>query len=153
MTDGRIRVRPMQEADLEAVLAIDRKSFPLPWTAGNYRYEIMVRLSDCWVAEKEGLIVGMLVGWLVIDEFQIATIAVDDRYRRQGIGSFLLRIALNRAKTGGAKTATLEVRKGNQPAQSLYASFGFRIMGDRPRFYANGEDAYIMTLPDLDEIA
>ncbi len=147
-----VRIRPMVETDLEAVTAIDRASFPSPWRPESYRFELVENPhSHCWVADKSGQIIGALVGWLVIDEFQIGTIAVDRAHRRQGIGHRLLATALKEAKAQGAKTAILEVRQGNLSAQSLYERFGFRIVGDRPRFYSDGEDAFIMTLPDLDK--
>jgi len=47
----------------------------------------------------------------------------------------------------GVKVITLEVRKGNSVAQSVYAGLGFRSVGLRPAFYdTNGEDALIMRL-------
>jgi ribosomal-protein-alanine N-acetyltransferase len=47
----------------------------------------------------------------------------------------------------GAKTATLEVRAGNDAAQQLYRAYGFVEVNRRPRYYAdNNEDALIMTV-------
>jgi ribosomal-protein-alanine N-acetyltransferase len=47
---------------------------------------------------------------------------------------------------------TLEVRVGNAAAQELYRHFGFAIAGTRPRYYTDdGEDAFVMTTPDLDQ--
>ena len=153
MTGAALLVRPMTGTDLEAVIAIDQASFPLPWSPDNYRHELQNnRLAHCWVAEIGGTVAGMLVGWLVVDEFQVGTIAVHASFRRRGIGHGLMQAALAQAKTLGAQSATLEVRKSNRAAISLYERFGFRIMGDRPRFYSNGEDAYTMTLPVLDNI-
>lgn len=150
MTGPALLVRPMTGEDLDAVIAIDRASFPVPWSPEHYRQEVFVnRLSHCWVAEIKGEVVGMLVGWLVVDEFQIGTIAVHQASRRRGIGHSLLQKALAQAKAGGAQTAVLEVRKSNRAAIALYERFGFRIMGERPRFYLDGEDAYTMTLTGL----
>jgi ribosomal-protein-alanine N-acetyltransferase len=47
--------------------------------------------------------------------------------------------------------ATLEVRLSNDAARQLYARFGFRPVGIRPRYYSdNGEDALIMTSGPLE---
>jgi [ribosomal protein S18]-alanine N-acetyltransferase len=45
---------------------------------------------------------------------------------------------------------TLEVRVSNTAAQELYRGFGFSIAGTRVRYYTDdGEDAFVMTTPDL----
>jgi ribosomal-protein-alanine N-acetyltransferase len=50
-----------------------------------------------------------------------------------------------------ARVMTLEVRLSNAAARGLYAKFGFRPVGIRPRYYSdNGEDALIMTTEPLD---
>lgn len=145
--DENTRIRRMTLADIPEVEAIDHRSFPLPWPAGAFRFEVTQNEhARCWVAETEGRVSGALVGYLVIDEFQVATIAVHPGYRRRGIGRMLLDHALAEARSAGAQTAFLEVRTGNIPAQSLYRQFGFRIVGNRPQFYADGEDALIMSL-------
>ena len=47
---------------------------------------------------------------------------------------------------------TLEVRASNEPAQGLYRTFGFQIVGRRPRYYTDdGEDALVMSTPELDD--
>jgi [ribosomal protein S18]-alanine N-acetyltransferase len=44
------------------------------------------------------------------------------------------------------------VRPSNDAAQTLYRSFGFDVVGRRPAYYTDdGEDALIMTTPDLDD--
>jgi ribosomal-protein-alanine N-acetyltransferase len=89
-------------------------------------------------------VVGVLVGWLVLDEYQVATIAVDPDYLRRGIGKALLGTALAAAEAEGAVRITLEVRIGNDAARALYEAFGFTITGVSPGRYADGEDAVLM---------
>ncbi|MBN1147711.1 MAG: ribosomal protein S18-alanine N-acetyltransferase [Anaerolineales bacterium] len=152
----RISIRTMQPEDLEQVLAIDRVSFSMPWPASAYKYELNENpLSLLWVAETnpligEGQIVGMIVVWLIVDEAHIATIAVRPEYRGQGIARSLLTTALRTTLRQGYHKATLEVRANNIAAQRLYRSFGFEIVGHRPRYYRdNNEDAIIMTASKL----
>jgi ribosomal-protein-alanine N-acetyltransferase len=151
-------IRPMEQDDLEQVLAIDQMSFSLPWPASAYNYELNENpLSLMWVAEAslpEGAphIVGMVVVWLVLEEAHIATIAVHPRYRGRGIGQQLVVVALQAAMRSGSKSATLEVRAANHVAQRLYNRFGFQVVGNRPRYYRdNNEDALIMTVNKLDD--
>jgi ribosomal-protein-alanine N-acetyltransferase len=149
-----VTVRPMQLNDIPAVVAIDQQSFSLPWPETSYRYELQSnRASRTFVAESEDHeIVAMVVSWLVVDELHIATIATSPKYRRRGIGSQILRAALVDARAAGAMRAFLEVRAGNEEAQSMYRTFGFTITGRRSAYYRdNGEDAILMTLEPLED--
>jgi ribosomal-protein-alanine N-acetyltransferase len=153
MTDGSpgnaIRIRPMTVDDLDPVVAIDQLSFSLPWPARSFRFEVLENpASRCFVAvDEHDRIAGMTVIWLIEDEAHIATFAVHPLYRRMGIGRKMLVETLAVCVRQGAKTATLEVRAGNDAAQQLYRAYGFVEVNRRPRYYAdNNEDALIMTV-------
>lgn len=150
-------VRPMTLDDVEAVFAIDRLSFSMPWTERAYRYEVSENPnSSAWVAEAslpdgERQVAGMIVTWIILDEAHVGTIAVHPDFRRQGIGARLLAVSLADAVRRGATQALLEVRRSNVDAQRIYRKFGFEVVGTRPRYYRdNGEDALLMTLRSLD---
>jgi len=90
-------------------------------------------------------VVGYAGIWLNLDEGHITTIAVHRDYRGRGIGELLLLGLIDQAYDLGASQLTLEVRVSNTVAQKLYVKYGFRILGDRKRYYTdNGEDAAIM---------
>jgi len=92
-------------------------------------------------------IVGYLCFWLVEGETHILNLAVHPERRRQGIASRLLRWGLDYCREKGAREITLEVRRSNYKAISLYRRFHFEPRGVRPRYYGDtGEDAVIMTL-------
>jgi ribosomal-protein-alanine N-acetyltransferase len=87
------------------------------------------------------------VGYLICarydEAYHVMTIAVDPDHRRAGIASTLLDALIERA--GEDANYTLEVRVSNLGAIALYERYGFRSVGNRPRYYAdNGEDALIM---------
>jgi ribosomal-protein-alanine N-acetyltransferase len=89
--------------------------------------------------------------WLMVDEAHVTTFAVLPAYRRRGIGGLLLCELMAMSADLGAAVCTLEVRLSNAAARKLYAEFGFRPVGVRPRYYSdNGEDALIMTTDRLD---
>ena len=149
-------IRPMRESDLDRVQEIDRLSFSLPWPDRAYQYELHENeLSSLWVAEvllKQGnwQVAGMIVVWFIVDEAHIATLAVAPEFRGHGLAKSLVKTALEAAININMNQATLEVRANNIPAQQLYKSFGFEIVGRRPRYYRdNHEDALIMTITDL----
>jgi ribosomal-protein-alanine N-acetyltransferase len=144
-------IRRMTLDDLPTVVALDQMSFSLPWPERSFRFEVAGNAaSRCWVAEVDGRVVAMLVGWLLVDEIHIATIATYPDYRRQGIGRRLLSHALRRAMEEGARSSFLEVRESNLAAQEMYRQFGYQATGRRRRYYKdNDEDAILMTLESL----
>ena len=153
MNEPLITVRCMETHDLEAVAELDRISFTFPWSIGSYRYELLEnRHAHLWVAEREKLIVGVLVAWLILDELHIATVAVHPHCRQQGVGTKLVENALRESVARGATLSHLEVRKSNLPAQTLYRRFGFEVVGERKGYYPdNREDAVLMSVYGLGE--
>jgi ribosomal-protein-alanine N-acetyltransferase len=146
-----LRVEPMTLDDLDAVHAIERASFAVPWPDDAYRNEIRTnRLATYVVARLGEDVVGFAGLWVMVDEAHVTTFAVDPRWRRRGIGERMLLALLDIAVARQAREATLEVRLSNLPARKLYEKHGFRPVGIRVRYYSdNGEDALIMTTEAL----
>jgi ribosomal-protein-alanine N-acetyltransferase len=144
-------IRKMTLEDVPIVVALDQMSFSLPWPERSFRFELSDNpASRCWVAEVDRRVVGMIVGWLLVDEMHIATIATHPDYRRQGIGSKLLLHTLLKSMDEGARSSFLEVRESNVAAQEMYLKFGYEKMGRRKRYYRdNDEDAILMYLKSL----
>ena len=144
-------IRKMTLEDIPIIVKLDQISFSLPWPERSFRFELTDNpASRCWVAEVDGRIVGMIVGWLLVDEMHIATIATHPDYRRQGVGSKLLLHILLKSIAEGAQSSFLEVRESNAAAQEMYLKFGYEKMGRRKRYYRdNDEDAILMSLKVL----
>ena len=135
------------EADLDAVMAIERLSFPKPWERQAFSDELArpwARLEVLRLAAT-GSVLGFCNYWLVADELHILNVAVHPDERRHGHAARLLQHILDEAIRHKTRVVSLEVRVSNQAAQALYRKFGFREVGTRPRYYAdNGEDALLM---------
>ncbi len=149
----------LQVDDIPAVMEIERASFSMPWSAAIYRYELAENPHAFYLCVR-GLrpdlpsVVAYGGIWLYHPEAHVSTIAVHPHLRGLHLGAWLLAAMLVRAAQEGAKEATLEVRVSNHVAQRLYRSFGFRVVGRRPRYYSdNREDAYLMSLSPLDRLA
>jgi ribosomal-protein-alanine N-acetyltransferase len=152
-----VTIRPMTLDDLESVHAIDVRSFSMPWSERSYRFELTENQNSLALVaevngadgarELAGMIVGMIVMWVILDEGHVATIAVHPDYRGHGIGRKLLAEGLQAAYARGAELSYLEVRRGNLAAQAMYREFGYVVVGERPKYYQdNNEDALLMTL-------
>jgi len=99
------------------------------------------------------LILGFAGLWLMVEEAHIVTLAVREGQRRRGLGELLLIVAIEVAVAHGQQVMTLEVRRSNEAAVSLYEKYGFTRAGVRSRYYDNREDALIMTTPPLSSTA
>ncbi len=95
----------------------------------------------------EAPLVGYAGGWVVDGDLQILKVGVDPAWRRHGIARVLLARVADDARNLGARTSSLEVRAANAGAQALYAALGYEVLGRRPRYYSDGEDALIMQGP------
>ena len=145
-----MKTRPMRVEDVDAVLDIERLSFPLPWSRESFIREIreidnshlLVVVED---EEARAGVMGYACWWEVVDECHITNFAVAPAQRRRGVADFLLGRVLKDAKGRGLLRATLEVRLGNAAAIALYEKWGFTAAAMRPRYYPdNREDALVM---------
>ena len=142
-------IEPLTAADLDEVLAIERASFPTPWSRGAFLYELSQNpVARCWVARGSGSaprILGYLCLWEIPPEIHITNLAVHRGWRRQGIARSLLGTILEGARRRHLTTAFLEVRPTNTEARSLYEGLGFQVIGRRTGYYVDtGEDALLM---------
>ena len=87
----------------------------------------------------EGEPSGFVIGWIVADECEILSLAVQPLRRRRGFGRFLLEAALSQAVSAGCVVAHLEVSEANSAGRLLYESLGFRRNGERAGYYATAE--------------
>ncbi len=141
-----MKIRRMTPADVMSVVAIDTAAgILLPWSPNAYARELLKQTTFCWVAEVDGRLAGSLTLWDVVGEGEIANVAVHPDFWRQGIGRALVQTALDKAAELGLARVMLEVRASNEAAQTLYRSFGFEEDGRRRAYYANGEDAILMS--------
>jgi len=139
---------PMRAEDLGAVMEIERRSFPEPWTPGLFLHELRVPFSKTVLARSingSNEIVGYVCRWLVGDEVHILNLATHPERRRSGIARTLVELVLDEAVQVGARLITLEVRRENTEAIALYRSFGFAECGVRRNYYGRGNDAIIMS--------
>ena len=139
-----ITIRRMQPEDVDCVLNLDQKCFPDPWNREAFAY---AAAHDFYlVAEDADKIVAYAGLQISLDEADLMNIAVDQDYRRMGIGETLLQqLILNQQKS--VKKIFLEVREHNRAAFALYEKMGFASISVRKVYYHNPTvDAVIMLL-------
>ena len=141
-----LSLRRLTYSDLPQVIAIERRSFPTPWSLAMFVLELSKPSGICLAATQDGRLVGYLVCSRYDAVWHLMNICILPERRRQGVASAMLNRLLERIEDPDAQL-TLEVRRSNGPAIALYERFGFRAGGLRRRYYQdNGEDALIMWL-------
>ena len=141
--------RPLCEADLAYVAALEAQIHAAPWTMGNFR-DALAAGYPARVGEREFRIVAYGVLMLAPGEAQILNLSVVPDARREGIGRALLRRFLDDARQSCAEQIFLEVRTSNVAAIRLYESEGFAPVARRAAYYpgasadATREDALVM---------
>lgn len=146
MLDSRLRFRPMQAADLDAIMAIEPTIYPYPWSRGNFSDSLDAGYSG-WVYEENGVIIGYAMLMLVLDEAHLLNISIAKSHQGRGLGAALLEYMMQVARGHGAANMFLEVRPSNLAAIRLYERTGFNEMAVRRGYYpaADGrEDALLM---------
>lgn len=166
-------IRPMAPGDVPAVVAIDKLSFPTPWPASSFLYEllesshsfyrVLVRSqvdgpahpahpARRWFRWMRGVLTAPdgagltgYVGFRIYrNEVHISTIAIHPDWRGKGLGELLFLATMEKALGLGARRVTLEVRPSNRAAQQLYRKYGFQFTSTRNGYYRDGEDAWLM---------
>lgn len=140
-------LRDMAEADLEAVLRIEREVHAHPWTLGNFSDALRSKYECKVYASETGEMLGYAVQMLAVDEAELLDIAIAAQHQRQGWGHKLLEEMMVLARRHGMRRMVLEVRASNVAAIGLYRRAGFADIGLRRDYYPakNGrEDAILM---------
>ena len=168
-------IRPMQPGDIPTVATIEQLSFPTPWPASSFQYElhygshssyqVLLKPQTHEAAPAEGVwrrrlrrMVGLpevpqesrVIGYVGLRfqsaEAHVSTIAVHPDWHGKGLGELLLLAAIGQALELGSRFVSLEVRASNRVAQSLYRKVGFHSTSVQRGYYRDGEDAWLMAV-------
>ena len=135
-----------QEFYLEKILEIENLSFSAPWSLDGFLQELENPVSELWALMSNTVLLGYLCFWTIREEMQLLNLAVHQRSRRRGHGSFLLTKMINLAYSREISRIWLEVRASGSAARKLYEKFGFVESGRRKNYYTDPpEDALIMS--------
>ncbi|QUI24917.1 ribosomal protein S18-alanine N-acetyltransferase [Vallitalea pronyensis] len=139
-------VREMELADIKQVHAIEVSTFTTPWSEASFREELEGNKHSLYVViEEEGEILAYGGLWSIVGEGHITNIAVKKGFRGRGFGKKVTETLIEEGKGKGLRAFTLEVRRSNKIAISLYEGLGFVKAGLRLSFYDKPkEDAIIM---------
>lgn len=146
-------MRPPRADDIPAVARLEGEVFPDPWPRHLYLQEVgqPARYQRVIVDETMSLVAYIFACWQV-DELHVLKVATHPLFQRRGLGSALLEGARVEAEKLQGRGLILEVRPSNRAAFRLYRRLGYHVLGRRPRYYSDGEDAIVMFLSTSGEL-
>jgi [ribosomal protein S18]-alanine N-acetyltransferase len=145
--DAPYRIRSAVLADVDAMVAIERRAFGDPWSEASFREALTSPWTFGLVGQTSRGVMGYMIAREVAGTGEVLNLAVAPESRRRGLGGELLRAGLAALRRRRVSEVFLEVRESNRSAQSLYLGHGFRAVGQRASYYRNPrEDALVLRL-------
>ena len=145
-----LKIIRLTEKEIDAIIDIENKSFPRPWSADSFLTEFLREDSYNYGAIftnplRDKQIISYISYRIIDKEMHLLKIAVTPQWRERGIASWLLSESLNACENRGIDGCLLEVRPSNVSAIRLYQKLDFKIIGKRPHYYSDTrEDALVM---------
>jgi ribosomal-protein-alanine N-acetyltransferase len=138
-------IREFKTIDLFRVYEIEKKTFPNPYEINVLQYLYDMGMGFL-VVEDKSLIIAYIIFTIEDNLGHIIAIAVDEKFRKQNVGSCLLQTAINMIKKFNCNFIYLEVGVSNTDAISFYEGFGFKTNEFLKNYYEDGSDAISMYL-------
>jgi len=154
---GTYKLRKFTINDLSSVTEINQTCLPENYT-DIFFVDLFRRHPETFVvAEEDGKIAGYIMCRVevglssiglsgLVKKGHVVSVAVLPEHRRKGIGEALVTQAMEGMRKYNAKQCFLEVRVTNQEAIALYKKLGFEVTRTIHGYYADGEDAFVMTI-------
>lgn len=126
-------------------MKIEEASFPNPYAKSVFTRYLSLTDEGFLVAEQKGGVVGYIIAEIQGTQGLIVSLAVLPEYRKGGIGSTLMREALQRL-CKKVRRIHLQVSVQNRAALKFYRKFSFQEMGTVKNYYPDGDDAVLMAM-------
>ena len=140
-----MEIRLASLKDLSKISEIEQKTFHSPWKESDLAYEISENpVSTVLVLEEGNLILGYMSYWITFDSATVSKIAIHPSFQGRKLSNLLMQEMMDDLYAKRVMFVTLEVRKSNIKAISLYKKHGFKEEVIKPHYYDDGEDAIYM---------
>ena len=141
-----MEIRRARPDDATRIAEMEEEYFSDPWQKKDIFSYICAEDGMCFTALENGVPIAYVIGRIIAPEGEIYRIAVDENYRRRGVGYRLLSFALKTERGRGLEATFLEIRKKNIAARRLYLAYGFSEIGERKNYYKNPPDDAVLML-------
>ncbi|GMH35941.1 hypothetical protein BSKO_03809 [Bryopsis sp. KO-2023] len=148
--DGFIYTQYRDERDLGVVMDLVDNELSEPYSIFTYRYFLNNWPTLCFLVHDGEHCFGTVV--CKLDQHKsrlrgyLAMLVVEKQCRSRGVGSYLVKLAIEEMIKNGADEVTLEAEVTNKGALKLYENLGFIRDKRLHKYYLSGTDAYRLKL-------
>ena len=137
-----ISIKKIYEKDIELCYELDSNTISL-WSKIQWASEFKKEGIQIFGILRSNFVIGICVLQVVLDEAQINYFAVRQKYRKRGLGSYLMNYLIMLCKKRKINKLLLEVSQKNIIAEKFYNKFNFSTVGIRRNYYKDGSDALL----------
>jgi ribosomal-protein-alanine N-acetyltransferase len=131
-----LHIEPAQAKDADAAAKLHAAGFYRGWPREEFAAYITGEGTPVYVAcDAKRKIAGFSMLRHLGEDVELITIAVDNKWRKKGVGGALMRAMVDDLLMSPAKRLVLEVAADNTAALKLYGKFGFKHIGERKGYY------------------
>ena len=137
-----ISIKNINEKDIDLCYELDSNTISL-WSKKQWSQEFKkegIRVYGLFFLDT---LIGICVFHVVLDEAQINFFAINQKYRKKGYGSQLMRYLIKQCEILNINKLFLEVSQTNAIAEKFYSRFNFSTVGIRRNYYKDGSDALL----------
>lgn len=127
--EGSIRIRRPAEADIAAIVAVDKQAFPPEWHYGETILRRALLDTDVFLLAEDETIIGYAYGDIRGGSAHLTRLVIHPDRQGHGVGAALLAAAIRLFQERGAWWVTLNTQRSNLVSQRLYQRFGFQPIG------------------------
>ena len=137
-----ISVKEISLEYIEECFELDSKTLSL-WSKEQWDKELKKKGIKVFGLLQSDSLVGLCVFQVVIDEAQVNYFAINKKFQRQGLGTFLMKFLIKECNKLKINKLLLEVSENNSAAESFYNNFDFITVGIRKNYYSDGSNALL----------
>ena len=137
-----ISIKQINEKDIDLCYELDSNTISL-WSKEQWANEFKKKDTKIFGLLITNLVIGICVFQVVLDEAQINYFVVNQKFRKKGFGSYLMKYLIKKCEKLNLKKILLEVSQDNLTAERFYNRFDFSTVGKRKNYYKDGSSALL----------
>ena len=137
-----ISIKQIYEKDIDLCYELDSNTISL-WSKKQWANEFKKEGIKVFGLLISNFLIGICVLHVILDEAQINFFAVSHKYRKKGLGTFLMSYLIKECEKLNINKLSLEVSHANSEAEKFYSRFDFSTVGIRRNYYKDGSDALL----------
>ena len=137
-----ISIKQINENDVDSCYELDSNTISL-WSRNQWTNEFKKEGIKVFGLVLANLVIGICVFQVVLDEAQINYFVVDQKFRKRGFGTYLMKYLIKQCEKLKINKLLLEVSQSNVTAERFYSRFDFSTVGMRKDYYKDGSNGIL----------